>query len=103
MNNSPSNIFQPLILLVRFHENSQVFFLLHATGMNGLTLPMLRLLYSRKQGHKDFRKPSKPYHVGIHWIALAENSQMSTHLPGFQPFFRVFSSYCNGQNQPPQA
>ena len=25
-------------------------------------------------------------HVGIHWIALAEHSQMSTHVPGFQSF-----------------
>ena len=31
-------------------------------------------------------KPSKPYHVGIHWIALAEYSQMSTRVPGFQSF-----------------
>ena len=30
---------------------------------------------------------SKPCHVGIHWIALAEYSQMSTHTPGFQWFF----------------
>ena len=31
-------------------------------------------------------KPSKPHHVGIHRIALAEYSQMSAHLPGFQSF-----------------
>ena len=37
-----------------------------------LTLPMLRLLKSKAQGHKDFRKTSKPCHVGIHHIALAE-------------------------------
>ena len=49
-----------------------------------LTLPMLRLLSSKEQGCKDFWKPSKPCQVGIHWIALAEYSQMSTHLPGFQ-------------------
>ena len=48
-----------------------------------LTLPMLRLLSSEAQGRKDFRKLSKPCHVGIHWIALAEYSQMSTHTPGF--------------------
>ena len=29
---------------------------------------------------KDFWKPSRPSHVGIHWIALAVYSQMSTHL-----------------------
>ena len=36
-----------------------------------------------------FLKPSKPCHVGIHWIALDEYSQMSTHMPGFRscPFF----------------
>ena len=31
-----------------------------------------------------FWKTSKPCHVGIHWIALAEYSQMSSHMPGFQ-------------------
>ena len=35
-----------------------------------------------------FEKISKPFHVGIHWIALAESFQMSTHLPGFQSCFR---------------
>ena len=34
------------------------------------------------QGPKD----SKPCHVGIHWIALAEYSGMSTHVLGFQSF-----------------
>ena len=37
-----------------------------------------------------FWKPSKPCHVSIHWIALSEYSQMSTHVPGFQYFFHVF-------------
>ena len=49
---------------------------------------MLRLLLSEAQGCKNLWKPSKPYHVGIHWIALIECSQMSTHLLGFQSFFR---------------
>ena len=31
---------------------------------------------------QKFWKPSKPCHVGIHWIALAEYSQMSAHGPG---------------------
>ena len=31
-----------------------------------LTLPMLRLLLSKVHACKDFCKPSKPYHVGIH-------------------------------------
>ena len=33
---------------------------------------------------KDFHKPSKPCHVGTHWMALAEYFQMSTHMLGFQ-------------------
>ena len=40
---------------------------------------ILRPLLSKAQGCKDFWKPSKPCHVGIHWIALTEYSQMSTH------------------------
>ena len=59
-----------------------------------LTLPMLRLLLSEAHGRKDFCKPSKPRHVGTHWIVLTEYSYMSTHLPGFQSFFRFFSSFC---------
>ena len=54
---------------------------------------MLRLLSSKAQEQKCFFKPSKPSHVGIHWIALAEYSQISTHVPGFQSFFRVFCIY----------
>ena len=38
------------------------------------------ILSSEGQGRKDFRKPSKPSDVGIHWIALTEYSQMSTHV-----------------------
>ena len=41
--------------------------------------------------HKNasiFWKRSKICHVGVHWIALTEYSQMSTHTPGFQYFFR---------------
>ena len=57
-----------------------------AIGLPGknLTLPMLRLLLPKAQGHKVFWKPSKPYHVGIHWITLVEYSQMSTRMPGFR-------------------
>ena len=51
-----------------------------------LTLPMLRQLFSKAQGCKDCWKPSKPCHLGIHWIALTEYSLMSTHVPGFQSF-----------------
>ena len=65
--------------------------------MSGFTLSMLELFLSKAQGCKDFLKPSEPYHVGIHWIALAEYFQMCTHLPGFQSFFRFFASFCIGQ------
>ena len=34
-------------------------------------------------------KPSRLCHVVIHWIALAEYSQISTHVPGFQLFSGV--------------
>ena len=62
-----------------------------------LTLPMLRLLSSKAHGCKYLWKPSKPCHVGIHWIALTEYSQMSTHMPGFQSFLRFLASFCIGQ------
>ena len=60
-----------------------------------LTLP--RLLSSKAQGCKDFCKTSKPCHAGIHSKALAEYSQINTHVPGFQSFFRFFASFCIGQ------
>ena len=35
-----------------------------------------------------FRKPSKPCHAGIHWIAFAEYSKMSIHdVPRLKSFF----------------
>ena len=69
-------------------------FLKPGAALWGLTLPMLRLLSSKAQGCENFRKPSKPCHVGTHWKALAEYSQMSSHLPGFQSFFQVSASFC---------
>ena len=36
-------------------------------------------------------------HVGIHWKVLTEYYQMSTHVPGFQSFFRFFASFCIGK------
>ena len=35
----------------------------------------------RAHGPTDLWKPSKPCHIGFHWMALNEYSQMSTHLP----------------------
>ena len=40
-----------------------------------------------------FEKPSQPCHVGIHWIAPAEYSHMSTHLTGFRSFSSFFASF----------
>ena len=48
--------------------------------------------FIKAQECKDSCKPSKPCHVGIHWKALTERSQMSIHVPGFQPFFEFFAS-----------
>ena len=62
----------------------------NARSVQALTLPTLQLLLLRAQGPKDLCKPSKPCLVGIHWIALTEYSQMSTHVPGFQSLFSLF-------------
>ena len=35
--------------------------------------------------------------LGTHMKALAKHSQMSTHSPGFQSFFRFFASFCIGK------
>ena len=49
---------------------------------------------SKEHGCKDFFKASKPCHVGIRRIALAEYSQMSTHVPlGFNCFSIFFASF----------
>ena len=53
---------------------------------------MLGLLTSKSE--EDLWKPSKPCRVGIHWVALAEYFQMSTHVPGLQSFF-MFSYHFN--------
>ena len=99
MNNSHSDSYWSLLLLEGYHQNSQTLFA--AVGMNGLnklTLSMLTLFSSKAKGGKDFWEPSKPCHVGIHWKALAEPSQKSTHLLGFQSFFLFFASFCVNQN-----
>ena len=49
--------------------------------------------FAQAQGCKDLQKPPKPCHYGIHWIALSEHSQMSTHLPGFQSFVRFLHHF----------
>ena len=61
-------------------------------------------LSSKAQGSKDYWKPSKPCHVGIHLKALSEYYQMSTHLPWFQWFLSFLSSFHVDQirNQQPK-
>ena len=54
------------------------------------TLSMLRRLLSKAQ---ERRNSWKSCHVGIHWIALDECYQMSTHMPGFQSFFRFLHHF----------
>ena len=59
-----------------------------------LTVTILRLLIKFRPNlkfAKIFWKSSKPCYVGIPWIALAEYSQTSTHVPGFQSIFKFFA------------
>ena len=79
-----------LFAFLHFLLFSQIILISLKAGPSNIfsTIQILRLLSSEAQGCKDFS--SKPCHTGIHWIALAEYSQMSTHMPGFQSFFRVF-------------
>ena len=51
----------------------------------------------KAQEGKNLWKPSKPCHVGTHWIALTDYSQMNTHTPGVQRFPRIFALFCIGQ------
>ena len=67
-------------------------YIYHSTGSDRnvyLTLIILRLLSSKALRSQNLWKPSKPCNVGTHLIALTKFSQMSTHLPGFQSFFRT--------------
>ena len=65
------------------------------------TLPMLRLLSSNEQDRKFFFENhlNPVMNVGIPWIALKEYSQISTHMPGFKWFIRIFALFCIGQQQ----
>ena len=63
-----------------------------------LTISSLTL-WSKPYGAVGFyrRKPkaAKVFEKhGIHEITLAKYSQMSTHVPGFQSYFRGFASFC---------
>ena len=59
----------------------------------GLTHLLLMLLSSNAQKSKKLWRSSKTCHVGIHWKALTECFQMSTHLPWFQSFLSFLSSF----------
>ena len=61
-----------------------------------LTFPMLGLLSSEAQEGKNCGKPLKSCNGGIHWIALADCSQMNIYMPGFQSFYRFLASFCIG-------
>ena len=39
---------------------------------------------------KDFRNPSKPCHVGIHWKALAEYSQINARFSAISVYLNDF-------------
>ena len=81
-------LFITLILVIEFYVES---ICIRREG-DVLALSMLRLPLSKAQGYKDFRKPSKPGHINIHWKALAEYYHMSvSHFPVY------FTSFCNGQ------
>ena len=64
-----------------------------------VSLSMMRLLSSEVQERKkDFEKDLNPVML-VFIIALAEHSQMSTYVPGFQSFSSVFffASFFIGQ------
>ena len=63
-----------------------------ASALEVLTLILRVLLSSNAQ-----KISSKPCHAGIHWMALTEYYQISTHVPWFQSFFRFFASFCIGK------
>ena len=63
----------------------------------GLTLAMLKLHSSEAKNTQKPPKSSKPLHVGIHWIVLAECSRMSTDLSVFRSFFSFFALFCIGK------
>ena len=55
-----------------------------------LNLSMLKLMLPKAKELKDFRKPSKPCHVGIHLNALKEYYQMSMRCARVSVIFRYF-------------
>ena len=57
---------------------------------------MLRLLSFKAQRREDFSSQSKPCHIGIHWIALAED--LYEYLCAMvSVIFQALASFRNGQ------
>ena len=78
--NAQLSIFQKSVTL-----NLEVAFIICLRNVNPFNAEATLVQRTRKQ------KTFKPCHVGIHWIALTECSQMSTYVPGFQPFLGFFA------------
>ena len=71
-----------LMMIIKMIMQTTIHFIMNMTML--LMLSVLSILPSIAQGQRFFFKAFKPCHVGIHWIAHAEYSQISTHVPGFQ-------------------
>ena len=72
-------------LLIKFVEHPKDFYR-EVQPLMGWPFQCWGYIRPKHKKCKDFWKPSKPCHVGIHWIAFTECSQMSTHVPGFHSF-----------------
>ena len=58
----------------------------------------MQCIFAKKETlSNDNNESNYNYHVDIHWIAFVEYSRMSTHVPGFQSFLRLFASFCTSQ------
>ena len=80
-----------VIFIVGFDNNSSIFKKYYSISSVTVNPYNAKAIIPQSQGRKDFWKPSKPCHVGIYLIALAEYTQMSTNVPGFQSFFSFFA------------
>ena len=94
---------QTSVIFIQY--SSQTIYVKLACFVSSLTLPILRLLSSKDWGYfppkyrsaKIFENHLNPVMlVSIGWLSL-QYSKMSTHVPGFQLYFRFFASFCIGQ------
>ena len=85
-------IIVPLLSIVPnndFNKGKSIVSLINVSDLT-FNLPVLNISPTNAEAtfvqstrmQRFFLKPSKPCHVGIHWIGLTEYSQMSTHVPG---------------------